>query len=80
MRSWKSKLGRWGVLSAFSLALLTSPAFAQKKKGDDEERLPPYDVAGLNHSKQIVPWVAAFLFACAVLAIAFKNPHRTHLD
>jgi hypothetical protein len=45
-----------------------------------DEKLPPYDVVGLKHSRQWVPWIAAFLFLAAGVAIAFKNPHRTHLD
>lgn len=63
-----------GIL--LSLALFNPPVLAQ----DDEEKLPPYDVSGLKHERQWVPWVAAFLFAAAVIGIAFKNPHRTHLD
>ncbi|MBW7906147.1 MAG: hypothetical protein LC135_16720 [Phycisphaerae bacterium] len=56
-------------------ALIAPPAFA-----DDEEKPPPYDVSALKRERQWVPWVAAFLFAAGVIGIAFKNPHRTHLD
>lgn len=63
--------------AAVALWSLAAPAPAQKK-GD--EVLPPYDITGLPHEKQWVPWVFAFLFLAGAAAIAFKNPHRTHLD
>lgn len=75
MRRRSTFLGR-AVCVATSLMLCASPAFAQ----EEEEKQPPFDVTGLKHERQWVPWVAAFLFAAAVIGIAFKNPHRTHLD
>jgi hypothetical protein len=61
------------------LVAYAPPAQAQRSSGDDEP-LPPFDVPGLTHTKQWVPWVVAFLFAGVTIAIAFKNPHRSHLD
>lgn len=67
---------RAGIAAAMALGTLASPAAAQ----DKQEVLPPYDVTGLPHEKQWIPWVFAFLFLAGAAAIAFKNPHRTHLD
>lgn len=57
-------------------ALTCTPALAQKKT----EQLPPYDVPAMEHRSIWVQWVFAFLFVAGVVAIAVKNPHRTHLD
>lgn len=65
------------VIGLTALAAV-APAAAQPK--DDEEKLPPFDVRGLTASKQWLPWVIAFLFVGATVGIAFKNPHRSHLD
>jgi len=75
----KPRRGRWLRLAALSmtcLCLLAAPAWAK----EEGERQPPYDVPGIEHHKIWVPWIFAFLFAGACIAIAFKNPHRTHLD
>jgi hypothetical protein len=74
MKPPRNRLVPLGLLAVFMLACFTSPALA--KKGDDE-KLPPYDVTGMAHSKVWVPWVFAFLFAAGCVAIAFKNPHRS---
>jgi len=68
---------RWGVAAVVALSSLATPAYAQR---NDEERLPPYDVQGLDNQRIWVPWVFAFLFAAGCIMIAFKNPHRSHLD
>lgn len=70
-RSW---LVRLTLVTLLVLAIVVSPALAAK---GDEERLPPYDVTGLAHTRIWVPWVFAFLFAAGCAAAAFKNPHRT---
>lgn len=64
-------------LAVLAFVSLGAPAYAQPK---NEPPLPPFDVQGLPHEKQWVPWVFAFLFLAGAAAIAFKNPHRTHLD
>lgn len=67
---------RWGARVACAV-LTAAPTLAQEKKED----LPPWDVQSLERGGyDWIPWVFAFLFAAAVVAIAFKNPHRTHLD
>ena len=59
------------------LAIFAAPAFAQQNEDDD---LRWYDVPTLEQKRVWIPWVAAFLFAAGCVFIAFKNPHRTHLD
>ena len=66
---------RWVTLGTLVLASFASPAVGQPSK-DKGERLPPYDVQGLEHKRIWVPWVFAFVFAAGCLAVAFKNPHR----
>lgn len=73
-RGWK----RWLLCWLIVLIILAPPALAQKS--GDEEPLPPFDVPGLSRTRQWVPWVIAFLFAGVTIAIAFKNPHRSHLN
>lgn len=52
-----------GALQAWWVAL----AHAQKETGPPEE------------SKPIIQWVCVVIFAGLCIAIAFKNPKRTHL-
>ena len=66
-------LVRLTLVLVLMLAGLADPAFARQ---DDDEKLPPYDVQGLTHTKVWVPWVFGFLFAAACIAVALKNPHR----
>jgi hypothetical protein len=67
-------------LAAAGLVLLLSaaPASAQNKKGEPLE--PPWDVPAMPRERAWVQWVFAFLFVAGVAGLAFKNPHRTHLD
>lgn len=62
-------------LLAVVMLIGTAPALAQS-----DAPKPPFDVQGLKHNKVWVPWIFAFLFGAGCIAIAFKNPHRTHLD
>jgi hypothetical protein len=64
---------RLGLLVVFLLVSFANPALAR----DEEEKLPPYDVEGMTHSKMWVPWVFAFLFASSCIALGVKNPHRS---
>ena len=73
------RLARWwrfGLLAAFVLLVLVEPSFAQ----DDEDKQRWYDVPVLPQKKVWVPWLMAFLFALGCVGLAFKNPHRSHLD
>ncbi len=59
------------------LAIFAAPAFGQQDKDED---LRWYDVPALDQKRVWIPWIAAFLFTAGCVLIAFKNPHRTHLD
>jgi hypothetical protein len=72
LKNLAARLG--GVAIAVFLAV---PALAQAKKDDPQ---PPWDVPGLPNEKVWIPWVLAFVFFAGVVALAFKNPHRTHQD
>ena len=71
-RIWKNV----GVLAVAAVVLLAVPAFGQ----DDDPAANWSDVSLLARSKPYIQWVVAAVFIVGCLAIAFKNPHRTHLD
>ena len=71
-RKWRSALAL-----TLLLAMFATPAFAQRDKDED---LRWYDVPALEQKRIWIPWVTAFLFTAGCMLIAFKNPHRTHLD
>lgn len=61
------------------LVLAVPPAFGQ----DDDEDTGPFrepDISYRKDTKPYVPWLAGTLIILACLLVAFKNPHRTHLD
>jgi hypothetical protein len=65
---------RWLAGAIVALACSTAaPA-------ETEEPQPPWDVPAMKQTKVWVPWVVAFLFAAGCVLVAFKNPHRSHLD
>lgn len=68
---------RWRGLATvlIGLSFLASPVFAQ-----DEEEKPFFDVQVKPLVKPYAAWGVGVLFVIAILAIAFKNPARTHLD
>ena len=72
-RGW-SRAGRL-IAVVMTLMLCVPGAFAQ-----DDEPQAPFDVQGRKHHTNWVAWTASFLFAVGVVLIAFKNPHRSHLD
>ncbi|MGD8450704.1 MAG: hypothetical protein PVJ57_02700 [Phycisphaerae bacterium] len=56
------------------LIVVAEPAFAQ----DDE---PPYvDVPVMEFTKPWLQWLFGVGFIAVCMLIAFKNPHRSHLD
>ena len=59
------------------LLLFAVPARAQ----DQAEK--PFEEPGVSYLPRRSPyiqWIAGALFVAACLFVAFKNPHRTHLD
>lgn len=71
------RFGRVRLLAMQVFWLLGSAAAFAQDKG---EKQPPYDVNGLPPEKVWVPWLFAFLFIVGCVAIALKNPRRSHLD
>jgi len=53
---------------------------AAKAQSQDEAEGPWYDVPALPPEKPWLQWVVGTVFGLACLAMALKNPHRTHLD
>lgn len=78
MRILRRRTVRRMATAGLALLFAASPAFGQAKKGDPLE--PPWDVAPLPRERAWVQWVFAFLFVAGVAGLAFKNPHRSHLD
>lgn len=77
MRRRPFRLLRLGVVSIIGLALLAAPAPAQ------EQKPPPFREPGISFKterKPYIEWIAGVLIVMACLIIAFKNPHRSHLD
>lgn len=77
MRSRLSRWARLGVVVVTVLALLPMPARAQEK----EEK--PFEEPGITlmqRSDPYIQWIAGTVIIAACLFVAFKNPHRTHLD
>lgn len=47
----------------------------------DEKEKPFYQgVQALEPGYNWIAWLVAFAFILATVGVAFKNPHRTHLD
>lgn len=72
---------RWlRVVLALTLVLvvLTAPALAQQNSDDADQ--PWLDVPNLEYKKPWLPWLFGAIFIIGCVAIAFKNPHRSHLD
>lgn len=77
MRRRPFRFFRLGVVGIIGLALLTAPALAQ------EEKPAPFREPGISfktEQKPYIEWIAGTLIVLACLIVAFKNPHRSHLD
>ncbi len=57
------------------IGLLAAPALAQ-----EEDAKPWFDVPSLEVQKPLWQWLCVALFVAACLAVALKNPRRSHLD
>jgi hypothetical protein len=77
MRLRLSKLARLGAAALTALALFAAPALAQEK---EEKPFEEPGIAFLPRSDPYIQWIAGTVIVAACLFVAFKNPHRTHLD
>ncbi len=77
MLSGRSSWVRWGVCVALVVMCLAVPALAQQS--DDADK-PWLDVPALEFHKPYIQWIVGTLFVAGCLLVAFKNPHRSHLD
>jgi len=66
----------FGMLALLLVGPLASPALA----ADDDAEGPWLDVPNLPWQTAWVQWLVGAAFAGACIAVAFKNPHRSHLD
>lgn len=73
----RRQLRRIAILAAVTLSGLAAPALAAGPSASTE-KVPPYDVTGLQRSRIWVPWVFAFVFGAGAVAVGVKNPHRSH--
>ncbi len=73
--SWWRRLALGGLMA---LALAAPSARAQ-----EEEDTGPFFEPGITYRKSERPyiqWVAGTVIIAGCLFVAFKNPHRSHLD
>ncbi|MBK9120198.1 MAG: hypothetical protein IPM18_11440 [Phycisphaerales bacterium] len=72
---------RWVLRAALclltALSAFATPVYAQS---DEKPKFREPNVTFLPTQSQYIQWLAGTLIIAGVLAIAFKNPHRTHLD
>jgi len=79
MRSRVARVRRWLAATLICGSVLAAPAGAQS----GEEEKGPFREPGITYmeySKPYIQWLAGALIIGACLLIAFKNPHRSHLD
>ncbi len=69
---------RLAITITMVLLITAGPALA----ADDDEDKPWFDpaVGRLTAEKPWLQWLVGVGFLVGVAAIAFKNPHRSHLD
>ena len=73
MQTRISRWGRFGLVCTLVLTLFAAPAL-----GADEK--PFCDVNTVEPVKPWLQWLVGVGFAIGCLLLAFKNPHRSHLD
>ena len=77
MRTTLRRMARRGIVALTVLFLWAVPARAA------EEPEKPFEEPGIlyvAHRDPYIEWIAGTLIILACLIVAFKNPHRTHLD
>lgn len=70
---------RWLLAPVLVVGLWLTPVPAAAQQSNDEE-VQWTDVGGLADEYPWIQWLAAAIFATGILFLAFKNPHRSHLD
>ncbi len=79
MRSRWFGLSRLGVVGVVLVSLLAGSPVVRAQ--DQEEK--PYHEPGIifiEDRKPYIEWIAGTLIILVCLLVAFKNPHRSHLD
>ena len=72
------RTARWGSVALTVLVLFCVPARAAEEPADK-----PFEESGISYvtrRETYIEWIAGTLIILACLFVAFKNPHRTHLD
>jgi hypothetical protein len=72
-------LSRLGVVAVVLLSLLGAPAGVRAQQQDEKPFREP-GIIFMEDRKPYIEWIAGTLIILVCLLIAFKNPHRTHLD
>ncbi len=75
MRRWRRVLGHL-LLVTVVLGGLVVPAQAE----DDKEPWREPGIRYLKYQKPYIPWLIGSGIIIACLFVAFKNPHRSHMD
>ncbi len=69
----------WLFVGAMSVCVLASPT-ALADDDDDDRAKNWAEVSLLERKKPLYQWLAGCVFIVGCLAVAFKHPHRSHLD
>jgi hypothetical protein len=69
---------RLALVALTALIFLAGPARAAEEPAEK-----PFEEPGISYLERRDPyieWIAGAVLAAACISVAFKNPHRTHLD
>jgi hypothetical protein len=72
-----ARIGRLACVAVTFLVFLVAPARAE------EPAEKPFEEPGVSYEQRrdpYVEWIAGTLLGLACVFVAFKNPHRSHLD
>lgn len=76
MRRFRPRWFRYLSAVILAGAMFVTPAPAQ----DDDGRFEEPGIMYREAQKPYIQWIAGSILTLAVLLVAFKNPHRSHLD
>lgn len=62
------------------LVLVLSLGGGVARAEEEEREFHDPDVAWMDQGRPWAQWLAGSLFVVGVMMLAFKNPHRSHLD